>query len=96
METEGSAKAALWKSATKLQEGKLKCYATIDDVLVYFIAHVFFSSSTPAEVENAKWGLQGGQAHNISTIHPEWNPLSHALRHPQCHTLCQSPLITGS
>lgn len=45
---------------------------------------VVFFFSVCAEVENAKRGLQGGQAYNISTIHPKWNPLSHS----QCHPLC--------
>lgn len=53
-----------------------------------------FVFSVCAEVENAKWGLQGGQAYNISTIHSKWNPFSHPLCHPQCHPLCESPHIT--
>lgn len=44
----------------------------------------FFPS---AEVENAKRGLEGGQAYNISTVHPLWNPLCHPLCHSQCHPL---------
>lgn len=66
--------------------------------LVYWMFHCLFSLFlfACAEVEDAKRGLQGGQAYNISTIHPFCHPFGHPLRHPQCHPLCQSPHITGS
>lgn len=94
MKTEGSANAALWKSAiNKLPQEAALCFSRC--VSCVFDCS-YFSCSTSAEVENAKWGLQGGQAHNISTIHPEWNPFSHPLCHSQCHALCQSPLLTSA
>lgn len=64
------------------EEVKTKMFLFIRLLICLFYWLCFFP--VYAEVENAKWGLKGGQAHNISTIHPQWNPFSHSLCHPLC------------